>query len=120
MQYSYEFVEFMLCYLLLYTWHACCVYVYIVHVMCGVRYLSCVLVGGLLYTKWPLDVRSLGHRDAIARDSVTWLMARECYTLQALVDYPKRRLGYSAAASFPLAKIPRFVSRRTPKDTRRW
>src|SRR3954468_2179697 len=22
--------------------------------------------------KWPLDVRSLGHRDAIARDSVTW------------------------------------------------
>src|SRR4051812_1570432 len=33
----YEFVEFMLCYLLLYTWHACCVYVYIVHVICGVR-----------------------------------------------------------------------------------
>src|ERR1041385_3778072 len=32
----YEFVEFMLCYLLLYTWHACCVYVYIVHVRCGV------------------------------------------------------------------------------------
>ena len=33
----YEFVEFMLCYLLLYTWHACCVYVRIVHVMCEVR-----------------------------------------------------------------------------------
>lgn len=38
----------------------------------GFRDLSCVLAGGLLYTKWPLDVRSLGHRDAIARDSVTW------------------------------------------------
>src|SRR4051812_38305716 len=36
------------------------------------RDLSCDLAGGLLYTKWPLDVRILGHRDAIARDSVTW------------------------------------------------
>ena len=36
----------------------------------GFRDLSCDLAGGLLYTKWPLDVRSLGHRDAIARDSV--------------------------------------------------
>src|SRR3954464_10485434 len=27
----YEFVEFMLCYLLLSTWIACCVHVYIVH-----------------------------------------------------------------------------------------
>ena len=37
----------------------------------GFRDLSCDLAGGLLYTKWPLDVRSLGHRDAIAHDSVT-------------------------------------------------
>ena len=37
----------------------------------GFRDLSCDLAGGLLYTKWPLDVHSLGHRDAIARDSVT-------------------------------------------------
>ena len=36
----------------------------------GFRDLSCDLDGGLLYTKWPLDVRSLGHRDAIVRDSV--------------------------------------------------
>src|SRR3954464_15190357 len=38
----------------------------------GFRDLSCDLAGGLLYTKWPLDVHSLGHRDVIARDSVTW------------------------------------------------
>src|SRR3954468_22576532 len=31
-----------------------------------------------------------------------------------LVGYPKCRVRYSVAASFPLAKIPRFVSRRTP------
>ena len=37
----------------------------------GFRDLSLVLAGGLLYTKWPLDVRSLGHHDAIARDFVT-------------------------------------------------
>ena len=36
------------------------------------RDLSFDLAGGTLYTKCPLDVRSLGHRDAIARDSVTW------------------------------------------------
>ena len=35
----------------------------------GVRDLSCGLASGPLYTKWPLDVRSLGHRDAIVRDS---------------------------------------------------
>ena len=34
----------------------------------GFRDLSCDLVGGLLYTKWPLDVRSLGHRNAISHD----------------------------------------------------
>src|SRR3954468_14502905 len=38
----------------------------------GFRDLSCDLAGGLSYTKWPFDVRSLGHHDAIARDSVTW------------------------------------------------
>src|SRR3954466_15338946 len=37
----------------------------------GFRDLSCDLAGGPLYTKWTLDVRSLGHRDAIARDSVS-------------------------------------------------
>ena len=37
----------------------------------GFRDLSCDLAGGLLYTKWPLDVRNLGHRDAIVRDSVS-------------------------------------------------
>ena len=35
------------------------------------RDLSCDLAGGLLYTKWPLDARSFGHIDAIARDSVS-------------------------------------------------
>src|SRR3954466_4305800 len=38
----------------------------------GFRELGCDLAGGLLYTKWPLDVRSLGNRDAIAHDSVMW------------------------------------------------
>ena len=53
----------------------------------GFRYLSCDLAGGLLYTRWPLDVRSLGHRDVIARDSITW------HTL--LYDWarPRSRLG---------------------------
>ena len=37
----------------------------------GFRDLSCDLAGGLSYTKWPLDVRSLGHRDVIVRDSVS-------------------------------------------------
>ena len=36
------------------------------------RDLSCDQAGGILYTKWPLDVRSLGHHDAIAGDSVSW------------------------------------------------
>src|SRR3954449_7355516 len=55
------------------TRHVCCVYDYNMHVLVWVfRDLRCDLAGGLLYTKWPLDVRSLGHRDAIARDSVTW------------------------------------------------
>ena len=31
------------------------------------RELGCDLVGGILYAKWPLDVRNLGHRDAISR-----------------------------------------------------
>ena len=34
--------------------------------------LSCDLASSLLYTKWPLDVRNLGHPDAIAHDSVMW------------------------------------------------
>src|SRR3954464_5838279 len=43
---------------------------YIMHAYVWVfRDLSCDLAGGLSYTKWPLDVRSLGHRDAIVRDS---------------------------------------------------
>src|SRR3954470_20751577 len=53
------------------TRHVCCVYVITCMSLYGFRDLSCDLAGGLLYTKWPLDVRSLGHCDAIARDSVT-------------------------------------------------
>ena len=49
----------------------------------GFRDLSCDLAGGLLYTKWPLDVRSLGHRDAIARDSVTCTL---CYMIELALD----------------------------------
>ena len=47
------------------------------------RDLSCDLAGGLSYTKWPLDVRSLGHRDAIARDSVTW---HTCCMIEPTLD----------------------------------
>ena len=52
------------------TRHVCCVYVYNMHVFVWV--FETLVVRGPLYTKWPLDVRSLGHRDAIARDSVMW------------------------------------------------
>ena len=38
----------------------------------GFRELGCDRAGGILYTKWPLDVRNLGHHEAIDRDSVTW------------------------------------------------
>ena len=37
----------------------------------GFQDINCDLAGGILYTKWPLDVHSLGHRDAIAHVSVT-------------------------------------------------
>ena len=53
----------------------------------GYRELGCDLAGGLLYTKWPLDVRSLGHRDAIARDCVTW------HTLLYDRAHPRPRLS---------------------------
>ena len=49
----------------------------------GFRDLSYDLAGGLLYTKWPLDVRSLGHRDAIARDSVTYTL---CCMIEPALD----------------------------------
>ena len=49
----------------------------------GFRDLSCDLAGGLLYTKWPLDVRSLGHRDAIARDSVSCTL---CCMIEPALD----------------------------------
>src|SRR3954468_4015576 len=39
--------------------------------------------------------------------------------LSRLVGYPKCKVRCSVVTSFPLAKIPRFSSRRTPKDTRR-
>src|SRR4051812_29237125 len=42
------------------TRHVCCVYVITCMSLYGFRDLSCDLEGGLLYTKWPLDVRSLG------------------------------------------------------------
>ena len=44
---------------------------------------SCDLDGGILYTKWPLDVRNLGHRDAIARDSV---MCTLCCMIEPTLD----------------------------------
>ena len=59
----------------------------------GFRYLSCDLAGGLLYTKWPLDVRSLGHRYAIACDSVTW------HTLLYDRERPRPRLSDRAGVS---------------------
>ena len=49
----------------------------------GFQELSCDLAGGLLYTKWPLDVRSLGHRDAVARDSVTCTL---CCMIEPALD----------------------------------
>ena len=49
----------------------------------GFRDLSCDLAGGLLYTKWPLDVRSLVHHDAIARDSV---MCAICCMIEPALD----------------------------------
>ena len=49
----------------------------------GFRELGCDLAGGLLYTKWPLDVCSLGHRDAIARDSVTCTL---CCIIEPALD----------------------------------
>ena len=57
------------------------------------RDLSCDLAGGLLYTKWPLDVHSLGHRDVIARDSVTW------HTLMYDRARPRPRLSDRAGVS---------------------
>ena len=49
----------------------------------GFRDLSCDLAGGPLYTKWALDVRSLGHRDAIARDSVSCTL---CCMIEPALD----------------------------------
>ena len=51
--------------------HVCCVYDYNMHVLVWVFETLVVIWQAVFYTKWPLDVRSLGHRDAIARDSVT-------------------------------------------------
>ena len=66
------------------TRHVCCVYGYNMHVLSmGFRDLSCDLAGGLLYTKWPLDVRRLWHRDAIARDSVTCTL---CCMIEPALD----------------------------------
>src|SRR4051812_29979010 len=50
------------------TRHVCCVYVISCMPMYGFSRPSCDLAGGLSYSKWPLDVRSLGHRDAVVRD----------------------------------------------------
>ena len=64
------------------TGHVCCVYGYKCLSM-GFRDLSCDLAGGPLYTKWPLDVRSLGQRDAIVRDSV---MSTLCCMIEPALD----------------------------------
>ena len=47
------------------------------------RDLSCDMAGGSLYTNWPLDVRSLGHRYAIARDSITCTL---CCMIEPALD----------------------------------
>ena len=66
------------------TRHVCCVYVYNMHVLVWVfRDLSSDLAGGLLYTKWPLDVCSLGHCDAIVRDVVTCTL---CCMIEPALD----------------------------------
>ena len=55
------------------TRHVCCVYDYIMHLLVWVfETLVVIWPAVFLYTKWPLDVRILGHRDAIVCDSVTW------------------------------------------------
>ena len=54
------------------TKHVCCVYDYIMHAFVWVfENLVVIWLAVFLYTKWLLDVRSLGHRDEIARDSVS-------------------------------------------------
>ena len=65
------------------TRHVCCVYDYNMHVLVWVFETLVDLAGGLLYNKWPLDVRSLGHRDAIARDSVTCTL---CCMIEPALD----------------------------------
>ena len=58
-------------------------YVYNMHVFVWVFETLVVIWLAVFYTKWPLDVCSLGHRDAIARDSVTCTL---CCMIEPALD----------------------------------